>query len=443
MYRVVRRSLSFTVSRRSALHDVIGIAIGIVLPLLAATLYRTYSIAVTPNWLELTRQMGLPFVAGEIAVFIWARRAGFDPAVLFGELPRFARWALLLFTGTFWISSLLISRNPSFSMALTLIWIVHLLFAGATYHLARGRTAFDVARFAAWMSIGLALLVAWTGVHFLLPPEGLVVEWGLRGWGAAVPGFISHRLFGAWAGGIAVLLLGLLWQTSSGDATRWWLLPTFMLAVAAAAWTGTRGAVLGLAIGGLAGMLMIGRPAARAFFWTVPATIVLGAVIGMALTPYGDPAFMFFRPGTYGTVNEASSGRLAYWLAALRVVGEHPWVGSGAGSCWWLVSDNGLRHVQPHNAVIQFLLSWGIVPTTALIGLLGWATWRVHHIARAVPAIVPLVMMLDALLAMSMVDGMLYFARFLMLVSALYAICLASARDREAPDGRAPSGKAA
>ena len=428
MHRVAPRSLSCTTSGRWALHDVIGIALGIALPLLAAALYRTYSIAVTPNWLELTRQMGLPFVAGEIAVFVWARRWGFDPAALLAALPRMVRWALLLFTGTFWISSLLISRNPSFSMALTLIWIVHLLFAGATYHLVRGRSAFDVARFAALMSIGLALLVAWTAIHFLLPPEGVVVEWGLRGWGAAVPGFISHRLFGAWAGGIAVLLLGLLWQAASPMETRWWLLPAFMLAVATAAWTGTRGAVLGLAIGGIAGMLMIGRPANRAFFWAVPATIVLSTLIGMALTPYGDPAFMFFRPGTYGTVNEASSGRLAYWLAALRVVAEHPWIGSGAGSCWWLVSDNGLHHVQPHNALIQFLLSWGIVPTASLIVLLAWATWRVHRIARAVPAIVPLVMMLDALLAMSMVDGMLYFVRFLMLVSALYAICLASAR---------------
>lgn len=430
-------------SKRWTLHDVIGIALGIALPVLAAALYRTYSIAVTPNWLELTRQMGLPFVAGEIVVFVWACRSRFDPVALFVALPRMVQGALLLFTGTFWISSLLISRNPSFSMALTLIWIVHLLFAGAIYHLVRGRRIFNVARFAALMSIGLALLVAWTAIHFLLPPEGLVVEWGPRGWGAAVPGFISHRLFAAWAGGIAVLLLGLLWQANSLTATGRWLLPAFMLAVAAAAWTGTRGAVLGLAAGGIVGMLMIGRPANRSFFWAVPATIVLGALIGMALTPYGDPAFMFFRPGTYGTVNEASSGRLAYWLGALRVVAEHPWVGSGAGSCWWLVSDNGLHHVQPHNALIQFLLSWGIVPTTALIVLLGWATWRVHHIALAVPAIVPLVMMLDALLAMSMVDGMLYFARFLMLVSALYAICLASEQYRESPGGRTLSGKAA
>lgn len=88
----------------------------------------------------------------------------------------------------------------------------------------------------------------------------------------------------------------------------------------------------------------------------------------------------------------------------------------------------GANHVQPHNAIVQFLLSWGLIPSIPLLALIGWATWRVHRIARAVPRIVPLVMMLDCLLVMRMVDGMLYFAGFVMLIVTLYALCFAAGR---------------
>lgn len=407
-----------------ALHDVIGVLVGVALPLVAAALYRTYSISVTPGWFELTRQLGLPFVAGEIGVILWARRQGFDPASLVAELPRLARWAFWLFLGTFWISSLLTSEFWSFSTALTMSWIVHLLFGGAIYHLARGCAGSDVIRLGAGLSIGLAILSAWTAVHFLFPPPGLVVDQGLTGWGAAIPGFISHRLFGAWAGAVSVLLFGLLWQASPSGSSRPWLYPAFVLATAVVVWTGTRGAVLGFAVGVLAVILMAGRPATRTFYWKVPVAIILATLIGVSLQPYDDPAFMFYRPGTYGSANGISSGRVAFWSSALHVAAAHPWLGSGAGSCWWLVSDGGMRHVQPHNAVVQFLLSWGLVPTLPLLGLLGWMTFHIHRIARETRAIIPLVMMVDALLAMSMMDGMLYFARFVMLITALYAICL-------------------
>jgi O-antigen ligase len=174
-------------------------------------------------------------------------------------------------------------------------------------------------------------------------------------------------------------------------------------------------------------VMLAGRPRTRRVYWQVPAALLLAATVATLLNPYGDPSFMLYRPaGAYADANGASSGRLEYWWAALQVAMDRPWLGSGAGSCWWLVQGPDVNHVQPHNALIQFFLSWGLVPTMALVALLADAALRVHRIARRVPAVVPLVMMLDALLAMSMVDGMLYFARFLMLVSALFAICLAS-----------------
>lgn len=406
------------------LHNIVGILVGIFLPLFAAALYRTYSINISPNWLDLTRQIGLPFAVVEIGLIMWARCQGFDPVKLVADLSFPAREALWFFLSTFWIGSLLTSKNWSFSTVLTMISVVHLLLLGAIYHLSCGQKHFDVVRFGGWISAGLALLSGWTAFHFLFPPADLVVDQGITGWGAAIPGFISHRLFGAWAGAVSVLLLGLLWQAPAQAPYRLWLYAAFVLATGVGIWTGTRAAVLGFLIGALAAMLMAGRPATRDFYWKTPTALLLAMSIGMALVPYNDPAFMFYRPGTYGTANEISSGRTVYWLNALHAVAEHPWLGSGAGSSWWLVSDGaGFKHVQPHNALIQFLLSWGIIPTLPFIGLFGYATWHVHHIVRRVREIIPLVMTIDALLAMSMFDGILYFANFLMLIAILFGVC--------------------
>ena len=408
-----------------ALHDLAGVLIGIILPLAAAALYRTYDIAVHPNWLELTRQMGLPFVAGELAVVLWARRCGFEPAALIADMPRRVRAAFLLFVATFWISSAFTSQMWSFSTAITLIWCVHLLFGGAVYHLARRAGPFDSAAFAGWMSAGLALLAIWTTVHFLTPPPTLTVGYGMLGWGSAVPGFISHRLLGAWAGAASVLVLGVLWQQPADRASPSWLYPAFVLTTGVWIWTGTRAAVLAMGVGLLAAVLLAGRPASRDLWWKAALAFMVAAVIAVSLNPYGDPSFLFYRVGTYSSGNEISSGRIEFWLNALRAAMAHPLLGSGAGSCWWLVSAGGFHHVQPHNAVVQFLLSWGVVPTLPCLGLLGWMGWQVHRRARALPSLVPLVLMLDALLAMSLVDGTLYFARFLMLIAMLFAVCLA------------------
>lgn len=154
---------------RLAVYDLVGCLVGAVLSLVAALLYRTYAIDVSPNWLELTRQMGLPFVAGEVGVIMWARHRGYSPIAMLRALPKLAAAALLLFVATFWISSVLVSRYPPFSSVLNMIWIVHLLFAGAVYHLASDTEHLDVDRVALWSSIGLLVLAIWTAIHFLTP----------------------------------------------------------------------------------------------------------------------------------------------------------------------------------------------------------------------------------------------------------------------------------
>lgn len=404
---------------------VLGLLIGLVLPMIAAVLYRTYGISVSPSWLEGTRQLGLPYVAAELGFILYMRHQNVDLLATLRLLSPGVRYALLLFVATFWLSSAFVSTHPAVSMSLSLILLVHLLFGAAVYHSVLWARTFDVLPFAAGLVAGLAMFVPVIAIHFVFPPDGLIVPLGMRGWGAAIPGFISHRLFGAWAGAVSALLLGIAWRRSSTERVTAWVYPALGLAAGLAIWTGTRASVLGFGVAFVAAWLLAGRPAARDFWIKVPAYIALGAVIATLLIPYGDPAFMLYRPGSYASAQEFTSGRIAYWWDALRVAMYYPLLGSGAGSSGWLVPITGMYHVQPHNALVQFLLSWGLIPTAAALLLLGIATWRVHAIARTCRETLALVMMLDSLLAMSMLDGMLYFSNFLMLVVALFGICLA------------------
>lgn len=406
--------------------DVIGATIGLISPLLAAILYRTYGAAVSPTWLELTRQMGMPFIAGEVAVIVWARRQGYLPSALVDRWPRFVKVLFTAFLASFWISSVSVAPDKAFSTMQNMTWIVHLLFGGAVYHLVGQDRSFAVSRLAAWLSCGLLAVGILTVIHFAFPPDFFLATDEPK-WGGAVPGFISHRLFGAWSAAVAVLLLGLLWQRSTMvSCASGWLYMAFTMASGLAIWTGTRAAILAFLVGLVAVRLLSGRPANRHIYWQIAVALMFATMIGTLLNPYGDPSFMFYRgAGAYGSADEASSGRLEYWLATLDLAMERPLFGWGAGSSWWLVPGPDVRHVQPHNAFIQFFVSFGLVPTVPLVTLLGWTTWRLHRLACRVPETVPLVMTIDALLAMSMVDGMLYFARFLMLISALAATCFA------------------
>lgn len=410
--------------------DDLGFLLGLVLPATAAALYRTYSIAVTPAGLEQSRQFGLPFVLAEVAIILYANRRGLEPGALIAGLDRWSRRALLLFLATFWIGAVFVSQRPAMSILWTVIWLVHLVFGAATYYLARLDRRFEPDRFAMGFALGSLLLAVWTAFHFAFPPPGLYVPHGAYGWGGAVPGFISHRLFGAWCGAVAALLLALAWIGRAGARTRW-LYPAIALAAGLAIWTGTRAAVLGVVVGMAAVPLLAGRPAHRSFWWKAPSAIAVAALIGTLLNPYGDPFFMLVRTSDTGTVNELSSGRLGYWADALAVAWRTPWLGAGAGATGWLVPAGDMYHVQPHNALVQFLLDWGLLPTTAALTMLGAATWHAHRRARTFRRIVPLVAMLDCLLAMSLVDGMLHFPRFVMLTIALLAICLAYQKEGE------------
>lgn len=410
--------------------------IGLVLPLAAASLYRTYELTVAPEAWEVTRQLGLPFVLAELIFIICMGGRGPGMAATINALPRETRWALGIFLASFWVGSAFVSLRPSFSMALTIIWLIHFLFGAAVFHCVRREGDFDVANWGKWMAAGLAALVPVIAMHFLILPAELVGHERQVDWGSALPGFISSRLFGAWAGAVTALLLGLIWLGETGGQKPRWLYPAFALVVTLLIWSGTRAAVLGCTVAMLAAWRVAGRPPVRALLLKLPPILIGAAIVATLLAPYGHSQYWLIMPGDGASTHSFTSGRLVYWADSLRVFAQHPLFGTGAGSSWWLVPLDGSYHVQPHNAVVQFLLNWGVFATAAVLFVLGAAVWRSHQAAIRDRQLLPMVMMLDSLLVMSMFDGMLHFPRFVMLITACCAICLARSQGTATAFGR-------
>ncbi|WP_028964942.1 O-antigen ligase family protein [Sphingomonas phyllosphaerae] len=414
--------------RGDALPRWLGLVGGFVLPMAAAMLYATYDIAMRSPTLEQMRQLGHLWLLGELALILHAVQCGFTMRAAWTALPRWARIALTLFLSTFWISSAFVSEHPDFSLGLTIGWAMQLLFAAALAYLAGMVPPARLAGVWHGFALGLAALAVAIAVHFTWLPAALRGWEHDINWGNAIPGFISVRLFGAWCGAVLALLTGVAWL-SGGDARRRRALYLAMtLAFGMMFWSGTRAALLGwLCVLPVAGA-MAGRPRSRAMLTTLPLYLLAGAALAILLQPYGHPAFTLFdafNPEMNRSADSFSSGRLSLWLAALDTARHHPLLGTGAGSCWWAIHAVGQHHVQPHNAVVQFLLNWGIIPTLPALALLVGGTWNAHRRARAERALLPFVLMLDCLLVMSLLDGMLHFAQFVMLIVACLAISLA------------------
>lgn len=403
---------------------------GFILPVIAGLLFPTYTIRVEPEFLESARQLGLVYLIGEMAVVVYARRRGCDFAAIFGEMPKWARIALAIFLATFWVSSAFVSQRMPFSLGLSLGWVVHLLFAASVYHLAGSSRVLDVRNIATGFVAGLVALALFIAVQFAAVPAALFensasfVNPGAIDLSSAIPGFISSRLFGSWCGAVLALLTGIAWQ-HSGERGRHALYLMLALTLGLTFWTATRAAVLGWGIGLPLAWMLVGKPASSTFYTRLPIYLIGAVAIALLVPPYNNDHFTLFRWGGLDSPDVLASGRLTLWANALRVAAEYPLLGSGAGSSWWLVEVQGFYHVQPHNAVVQFLLNWGLVPTIPALALLAGATWHAHRIARRVRELLPVILMLDCLLAMSLFDGMLHFAQFVMLIFGCLAICLA------------------
>lgn len=399
----------------------LGITIGIVMPVLSAVIYPVYMHQMEHAWAEWTRLMELPFVACELVIIHVALKRGYSDTQLLQSVPSDVRISLMLMVIGAFASSVFVSKMPAASTALAIITIVHLRFLGATFFLIRA-ARIDVAHWFRLLGGGLLVLALLTAWKFNYLPAASSVPGGVIELRSAVPGFIDVRHFGSWAGAIAGgLMISLLYTGRKGLGVGHLL---YVLAAALTCWSGTRAAVLAMALVGILTVLATRRlPSTRAIM-VVGLLSLIALGIGMALAPVGLPEFGLFARTKFSSANALTTGRDVLWSRALMRWLDAPLFGWGGGSSFWELGFSWTP-TQPHNVIVQFLLSWGLVGAVGGLWLLGRAiaaTWRIGFNNDELR---PLTAMLYTLLLMSLVEGMLYYPRFIMAIMISFAVIFA------------------
>lgn len=401
----------------------LGVWIGIVMPIISAAAYPTYMHSMQTPWVEWSRLLEAPFVVCEIGVIFWAGRKGMNSSRMWRSLPKDIKIASVFLAFGVFASSLFISEQPLKSVTISLITAVHMLFAFSIYHLLRHSNGKDFRPFVMLLGAGLISLSALTFWRFALPPPPSTVPGGVIEWSSALPGFISVRHFGSWTGAIAAGFLIMVLYDAPKVRNSWPQI-LYFLSAAMTVWSGTRAAILAILVTLLIILVATRKwPSGRAMG---VAAMLSGAALTAAwlLLPYNDPIFLLFDPNDTANASVMTGGRLDLWTATFLKWQTAPLLGLGSGSTFWEVYL-GWPHTQPHNAILQFLISWGVIGTAAALWLLGRALMRVHIAATRNTSLLPLVAILYTLLTMSLLEGMLHYPRFIMLIFVMLAAVIA------------------
>lgn len=409
---------------RLGLYVWLGIVIGIVMPIASALIYPTYMHQMQPEWAEWTRLLELPFIACELVIIHVAIKAGYRDGTILRVLPTDVLVALALLVLGLTVSSVMVSKNPAVSITLSITTLIHLRLCAVVFFLAKSAREERFWSFFLWLGLGLVALTLITVWKFQFPPAEWTVPGGKIEWSSALPGFISVRHFGSWSGAIAAgLMIALLY----GRTDEGWIVSFFyLLAAGLTFWSGTRAAVLAMVVVALVVLVSLRRlPNTRALVHVSGLSIV-ALFTGIFLSP-NLPDFMLYISGDAENAETITSGRLILWYNTLARWLDAPIFGWGSGSTFW---ELGWIATQPHNAVVQFLISWGIIGAGSSLWLLIRAIVATHRTGMEDDDLRPISATLYSLLFMSLLEGMLYYPRFIILIMISLAVLLASRKDR-------------
>lgn len=329
-----------------------------------------------------------------------------------------------------WLALALAAVAASDHLAVALVrqaeWVGHILFGYAMFLVVRERPEFAL-YFVRLVIAGL-LLYSMEFIVFRLTipwPEGF-------DWATGIPGYSNVRHLGYFAMAALPLSYWLLQRANGGRGDQVLGFAGMSLAWFFLFWAGGRGPWVALAAG--AGLAIFARPPVlfdrRMVAWlTVTAAIGLLAALALAVPGLGlgrlaDRAMDF-------SLLAGSHGRIVLWREAVSLLGASPALGLGPDG-YLFRPGAGAGYVHPHNLPLQAALEWGIAGTAAAAVLAGGLAARIWRGGQA-----PLLWVVWALLALSMVDGTLYHAQPMMIFAACVAVVAANSTSVPVIHGRA------
>lgn len=408
----------------------------IVVPVYAASSYQG-----TVGEVSYARWLGGFIVLTEAAVVILAFLAGWRPMESWKMLPKYTRFALLLWLAVASIATAF-SSHVAFSATFQLFWIIHGLFAWALWSMLTTK----------WAAMGQPLLIYFSLALLLHSLFVYFVAWVLLGldleqWEPYCVGTTNPRLYIFYAAALLGLGLGLL--VAARNRLIWIL--AIILTFAAYhlfAWSGGRASFgTSLLVPLLLAML------ARKKWKRIVTVAITCAIIAFPLTLITAPSHDWFGlnaiigrifDNSFGAAeNEYSSGRFQLWTLMLSQSFESPIFGHGQIGTLQLPPKTfpifGFA-LHPHNAVVHIFHAWGGMGLIAFgAGLLPFL-YTIRARLEAQPLVAwPAFVSLLALAATSMFDGTLFYNQplfFCALFIAMLSSVPANSKEKSQVDTR-------
>ena len=349
------------------------------------------------NMQSILQVLYLPITGAELFTIIIALREGMIAAMRRWSWPRLPTAALLVLI-TVAIVTALNAPAPGPAHWWTFYYLLHLGFAFSIAHLCTrslGRRELVTA-----YMVGFVAFVAGAAV-FATQVTDPAFDW-VGGWPA-----VTHiRHFGYYASAAIGLGVGL----AAVERRPRMLALLFLfcaLGFAFALWTGSRGAVIGVAGAMVVGLIFF--PAMRRIIvWGGTAlSLALGALIASLAPAHG--VLMGVGRTVTQTVDsgDLSTGRTQLWLNVIGAIKRRPLFGYGADQMGAVAPFYGLG--QTHEIFLQVLLAWGLVGLACVTVMAVWFSVRSLPVVRRDEAelLAPIMAML-ALATMSLFDGSLF-----------------------------------
>jgi O-antigen ligase len=346
------------------------------------------------------RAFTLPVIGAELFAIAVALREGLIGAMRQWRWPRpvVAAAAVLLLIA---VATALTAPSRIGAIVLTTYWIVHALFALAMAHLA-GRL-FEPSDLVRALMAGFAVFAAAFFAYLAAIPD-----WRAFDWKYGFMAFSHVRHAGYYLGAMAALGLGAM-AVAGRNGERLAALLLASLAFGMALWTGSRGAALAVVGSLVVGIVLF--PAFRAVrAWGAALAGMAAAVAVVWIAPAAPSTMMGLTHAVQQTTSgDVTTGRTTIWKNVIHAIERRPVFGYGEGQMSTVAPTWTLA--QPHNSILQFALSWG------LVGLLCAAVLAIAFAARAIPtarreggALVPAFMAMTAIAILSLYDASLYYA---------------------------------
>lgn len=351
------------------------------------------------------RYLSLPVTICQLFVILLAVRSKFEVAVALKELGRLPRLLIAIWAIFAFIPVVLASEKILASAFATLQYALHGIFFAAVVHLAQSSNAKADGR--EW-SISVLVLggLAYAGLitlFVLLIPDKATFPWTLR-----LPSGTNIRQLGYFVAiaSVAPLSFILLGRTKTAVFCF-----TFAALVTFIAWSGSRGALIGLLFGTVVGAAVLAHALSKLRVGLAFLSFVAGLSASIML-PAPAPEFGLIRMVSSIEQKDIGTGRSMVWTSTVTEISKAPWIGHGSGTFNKNMRETyGFDFNHPHQFILQYFYDWGIIGGTAagiLLLILFLTCVRVGRQQNDAAAYAS-ISALCTIAAVGMIDGALFY----------------------------------